>query len=76
MALTKVAILALKGLGKAARERIADVAGVHLSTLNRWIAANDDDLTKAAISEAISKEIALPVSEILERVSEVKEATK
>jgi hypothetical protein len=75
MRLTKVAILALKGLDKKARERIAETANRDISTLNRWIADNDDNLTKAAISGSISKEIGLPVEEILEE-SEVKEPAK
>lgn len=70
MGISKVAILALRGLDQAARIRLANGAGVHLSTLNRWIATNHDNLTKAATLDMIKKEIGLEGSEILKTETE------
>lgn len=67
MKLSKGAILALKGTDQAAKERIAEVAGVAPSTVYRWINQNDDNLTKAAILNIICVETGLAESEILER---------
>lgn len=74
MKLSKSAILALKGTGKATKERIAEAAKVDPSTVYRWINDNNDNLTKAALLPIIREETGLIDSEILEsEESEVKE---
>ena len=65
MKLSKSAILALKGLDKPAKLRLGKAAGVSLFTIYRWINANHDNLTKAAILPVISAETGLLESEIL-----------
>jgi hypothetical protein len=75
MKLTKIAILALRGFDRGIKGRIAEAAGgVTVSTLNRWIADNDDNLTKAAVVKIIGKETGLTDQEILEE--DTVEATK
>lgn len=76
MALTKVAILALRGLSRKKRQGLADRFGVSIGTMNRWIASNDDELTKAKFLDGISEEIGLPVTEILEKDQVSEESTK
>lgn len=65
MGLSKAAILALRGLDTEKRAAMAKAMGKHIATLNRWIANNDDNLTKAANLALIEKEIGLAGSEIL-----------
>lgn len=67
MKLTKIAILALRGFDRGIKGQIAQAAGgVTISTVNRWIVENDDNLTKAAVIKIIGKETGLSDSEILE----------
>jgi hypothetical protein len=65
MGLSKLARLALKGLDFESKRRIADAAGMSVSTLYRKIATNDDDLTKEAIKQLIIQETGIPESEVL-----------
>ena len=65
MALTNITILALRGLGKKARQRIADAGEVSVITLNRWIRENHKNLTYPTVQQAIKKELNTD-SEILE----------
>jgi len=74
MRLSKAAMLALRGMDREAKERIAKASGKQLSTVFRWIRDGDDLLTKAATLEAIRKETGLTDAELLE--SEVKETAK
>lgn len=67
MKLSKLTILALKGTEVEVRERLANVLGVSLPTLYRYISDNDDTLTKAASLEVIREITGLGDNEILER---------
>lgn len=69
MKLTNIAILALRGLGHGVKEKIASGLGVTVSTINRWIVNNDDNLTKAAVIKVIQEETGLTQDEILEEVA-------
>lgn len=69
MSLSKAAILALKGMNKEQKDRIAESAGISHSSLLRWIQTKDDSLTKAAVLRAISAETGLDNSQLLEEVS-------
>jgi hypothetical protein len=74
MRLSKTTVLALKGGGKAVREKIAAVFGVTEVTVWRWIDENEPNgnLTKASALELISQETGIATEEILEE-SDVKE---
>lgn len=39
---------------------------VHIISIERWIARNDDNLTKAAVLNIIHKETGIPISELLQ----------
>lgn len=68
MKLANIAILALKGCDLETKRRIASVAGgVSVATVNRWIANNDDNLTKAAVLEILLEKTGLTREQILER---------
>jgi hypothetical protein len=72
MRLTNIAILALRGSGMRVKKRLAAAGGcVSIATINRWIANNDDTLTKAAVLQVIREETGLLDSEILEGSEEV-----
>lgn len=74
MKITKIAILALKGMDKGVKERIAAVAGVNIATVYQWILDNKDNgnLTKASVVKVIEHETGLPEDQILEEVELVK----
>lgn len=65
MKLSTAAQLALKGLDRKGKERLAESLGVSVSTVNRYIAENDDNLTKAAALQVIRGITGLPDQEIL-----------
>lgn len=69
MRLTNIAILAIRGSG--INKELAEALGVHISTVNRYIADNDDNLTKAAALEVIKKIPGLNEDQILEREEQV-----
>lgn len=73
MKLSKIAILAIRGMGIKDKEALADSVGVNIKTLYRYINDNDDSLTKAAALEFIREKTGLTADEILEKESEVKE---
>lgn len=66
MRLTKATILAIRGLGTDGKQRIADALGKDIKTLYRYLAANDDNLTKAAALKAIKEETGLTEEAMLE----------
>ena len=70
MKLTKAAILALKGSGSEGKKVLAAALGVEPSTIYRYIANNDSNLTKAASVATIRELTGLPDSEILETENE------
>lgn len=72
MKLSKIAILALKGCGKSVYEKIAEAIDCNLLSVYRYIANNDDNLTKAASLKIIREETGLTDQEILEEETEVK----
>jgi len=65
MKLSTAAQLALKGLDRKGKEKLAESLGVSVSTVNRYIAENDDNLTKAAALQVIRGITGLPDQEIL-----------
>lgn len=75
MKLSKVAILALKGLDAGRKKALADVLGVNDKTLYRYLNDNDDNLTKAASLQFIRTETGLTDSAILEELEESKANT-
>lgn len=70
MRLSKIAILALRGLGRDKRKSMAEEMGITEDALYRYIRKNDDCLTKFALLNVIRRELGLDDSELLE--SEVK----
>lgn len=76
MKLSKIAILALKGMGQDIKEKIADAAGVSTATVYAWIADNRDNssLTKASVVNLIHNETGLTQDQILEEIEAVKVA--
>lgn len=66
MKLSKIAILALKGLGRSARRSLADQMGLTEDTLYRWVRNNDDNLTKVAYLSAIQRELGVDQDLLLE----------
>ena len=65
MKLSTAAQLALKGLDRKGKEKLAESLGVSVSTVNRYISENDDNLTKAAALQVIRGITGLPDQEIL-----------
>lgn len=65
MKLTNKALQEIKA-SKRLKNRLALDLDISPSTLNRWIADNDDNLTKAAALQIIREETGLSDSEILE----------
>lgn len=65
MRLSKVAILALRGSGGDVKKKLAEAAGVSEPTLYRYIADNDDNLTKAAVLQVIREVTGLGDGQIL-----------
>ncbi len=66
MRLTKLTILALKGMDVATRNRFARELNVTRRTVDRWIAANHDSLTKAAALVFIRELTGMTDEQILE----------
>lgn len=66
MTLTKAAKLALKGMSREQKDKIAAACKVQPSTVYRWIANDDASLTMAAALKIIREETGLADSEILE----------
>lgn len=66
MKLTKIAILAIKGLDDFVKKVAVDQV-VSKQTVYRWIADNDDTLTKASILKIIRQETGLTDEQILEK---------
>lgn len=69
MKLTKIGLMALRG-SKDLREKIAELEGTTVKTVNRWVRENSGSLTKAAVLEAIKAETQLTDQLLLERVAE------
>jgi transcriptional regulator with XRE-family HTH domain len=72
MKLHKHVILAIRG-HKDLKKQIAKAADVTEATVYTWLKDNSDNLTKASILEIISKELELPVEQLLLNVEEEKE---
>lgn len=77
MKLSKIAILALKGLGQDVKDRIGKAVGVHPHTVYKWMSDNEEnsDLTKASVVQIISEETGLTQEQILDEVEESKIAS-
>ena len=71
MRLSKIAILAMRGLALEQKQLLADALGVSLKTLYRHIASNDDNLTKASALQFLRGLTGLPDGELLEGSGEV-----
>jgi hypothetical protein len=70
MKLSKIALLALRGTGKEFKDRLAEKCDVTRRTLDRWIADNDDSLTKAEPLQLIREETGLKDDQILQQDAE------
>jgi hypothetical protein len=68
MRLSKIAILALKGMGTDVKEKIATATGTKPGTVYLWIQENkaNGHLTKAAVVQIIEMETGLSQDQILE----------
>lgn len=68
MKLSKLAILALRGMDKENKERVAGLIGTSTKSFYRHINENKDngELTKAKALQVIGEETGLDQSEILE----------
>lgn len=66
MKLSKVALLALRGMDKATRKRVAHDMGVTEDTMYRWMRSNSDVMTKAANLAILRRELGLSDSDLLE----------
>lgn len=73
MTITKAAKLALRGMSREQKDKIAAACKVQPSTVYRWIANDDASLTMAAVLKVIREETGLTDAELLEE-PEVKEA--
>jgi transcriptional regulator with XRE-family HTH domain len=67
MKLSKVALLALRGMDRATRKRLAIEMGVTEDTIYRWMRSNDDSFTKAANLAILRKEFGLSDADLLEQ---------
>jgi hypothetical protein len=74
MRLSKIAILAIRGLGQGVKERIAEATDTSQSRVYEWILENKDNgrLTLSAVVQIISEETGLTQDQILESVEETK----
>ena len=72
MKLSKIAILAIKGLGQDIKDKIADVTNSKTGTVYGWIARNEPNssLTLSAVVQIISEETGLTCEQILEEVQD------
>ena len=68
MKLSKIAILAIKGLGQDIKDKIAEVTNSKTGTVYGWIARNEPNssLTLSAVVQIISDETGLTSEQILE----------
>lgn len=68
MKLKRIAWLALRGIGKYGKGRIADGMGTTIETVTRWIKENSENgpLTTAKALQLITEETGLSDHEILE----------
>jgi hypothetical protein len=64
MKLSKAAILAIRG-SKSIKRQLMEAFEVSEPTVFRWLAANDDNLTKAAALKIIREETGLTDKQIL-----------
>lgn len=69
MKLSKITILALRGMDRYDRQRIADSIGVTEQTFYKWIRTNDDELTKAACLTILRKELGYNDDVLLEQIT-------
>jgi hypothetical protein len=66
MRLSHIAILAIKGGGRAMVKKLAQATYVSDATVYKWIQDNSDNLTKAAALKVIREETGLTDEQILE----------
>lgn len=66
MKLSKVALLALKGMGRDQKKELASRIGLTEDTFYRWIRNNDDNLTKVATLAVIQQALGLEQHHLLE----------
>lgn len=67
MKLSKVALMAIRGSSPEVKKRIGDAIDVSVATVYRYLADNDDSLTKAAALEVIREETGLSDEQLLDR---------
>jgi hypothetical protein len=76
MRLSKVAILAIRGMDRDERKRLSDRMGITEDTMYRWMRANDDNFTKAAYLGILREELKLSDAELLEPETAVKKPSR
>lgn len=64
MKLSKLGYLLLRD--RKMKQLVADVAGVTLNTVYAWVKTDSDNLTKAGILEAISRETGVTREQLLD----------
>lgn len=72
MRLSKGAIMAIRG-GKDIKKKLAEALDVSEPTIYRWLADNDDSLTKAAALKVIREETGLSADQILTSEPELRQ---
>jgi hypothetical protein len=70
MQITTLAVAAIRGV-PGLMQKIADLEGVTLRTVQKWIQFGDSSITKANIIKLIKDETGLTDDQILEEVAEV-----
>lgn len=66
MRISNVVLLALRGMDKEDKKRIAQEMGLTEDTFYRWIRTNDEKLTMAACLAPLRKEFGMTDEQLLE----------
>ncbi len=64
--ISKPALLAIRGLTKEGKKRIADKVGRNLETIYKWIRDNSEEMTKSIVVQAIAEETGLTRDQIID----------
>ena len=70
MRLSKIALLALRGMDRNSRISLAGDLGITENTLYKWVRTNDDSLTKAACLMVLQRELGISQEHLLELAEE------
>lgn len=64
MTISKLAVIVIRNT-EGLREKIAELSGVKVSTVDRWLRNASDDLTKAAVVQLVCRETGLSENQVL-----------